>query len=42
MKTRSDAKPKKKDDDRFIILNAINEWAEGMALEPSDVYGRNF
>ncbi len=29
-------------DDRFIIINAMNEWAEGMALEPSDVYGRSF
>eukprot|EP00554_Chaetoceros_debilis_P004243 CAMPEP_0194081936 /NCGR_PEP_ID=MMETSP0149-20130528/7578_1 /TAXON_ID=122233 /ORGANISM="Chaetoceros debilis, Strain MM31A-1" /LENGTH=518 /DNA_ID=CAMNT_0038763959 /DNA_START=55 /DNA_END=1611 /DNA_ORIENTATION=+ len=33
---------KKQDDDRFIIINAMNEWAEGMALEPSDVYGRSF
>lgn len=32
----------KEDDDRFIIINAMNEWAEGMALEPSDVYGRQF
>jgi hypothetical protein len=30
------------DDDRFILINAMNEWAEGMALEPSDVYGRKF
>lgn len=29
-------------DDRFIVINAMNEWAEGMALEPSDVFGRNF
>ena len=29
-------------DDRFIVINAMNEWAEGMALEPSDVYGRSF
>ncbi|CAB9514087.1 Lipopolysaccharide biosynthesis protein-like protein [Seminavis robusta] len=29
-------------DDRFIIINAMNEWAEGMALEPSDVFGRSF
>jgi len=33
---------KKEDDDRFILINAMNEWAEGMALEPSDVYGRQF
>ena len=30
------------DDDRFIIINAFNEWAEGMAMEPSDVFGRSF
>lgn len=29
-------------DDRFILINAMNEWAEGMALEPSDVYGYKF
>lgn len=29
-------------DDRFITINAMNEWAEGMALEPSDVYGTSF
>jgi Glycosyltransferase WbsX len=29
-------------DDRFLVLNAMNEWAEGMALEPSDVFGRSF
>lgn len=32
----------KKDDDRFILINAMNEWAEGMTLEPSDAYGRKF
>ena len=25
--------------DRFIAINAWNEWGEGMALEPSNVYG---
>lgn len=34
--------PKSEDDDRFILINAMNEWAEGMAIEPSDVYGRKF
>ena len=35
-------KRKEDGDDRFILINAMNEWAEGMALEPSDVYGRKF
>lgn len=30
------------DDDRFIVLNGMNEWAEGMAIEPSDVFGYRF
>lgn len=29
-------------DDRFVVINAFNEWAEGMVLEPSDVFGRKF
>jgi len=32
----------KDDDDRFILINAFNEWAEGMVMEPSNVYGRRF
>lgn len=31
-----------RDDDKFILVNAWNEWAEGMTLEPSDVFGRKF
>ena len=27
------------DDARFILINSMNEWAEGMALEPSNVFG---
>lgn len=27
---------------QFMVINAWNEWAEGMALEPSDVHGRTF
>ena len=25
---------------KFMLINAWNEWGEGMALEPSNVYGR--
>lgn len=38
----SKEKTKRPQDDRFVLINAMNEWAEGMALEPSDVYGRKF
>ena len=27
---------------KFVLINAWNEWAEGMVLEPSDVHGRSF
>ena len=29
-------------DDQFVAINAWNEWGEGMAIEPSDTYGRGF
>eukprot|EP00527_Entomoneis_sp_CCMP2396_P001348 CAMPEP_0198156100 /NCGR_PEP_ID=MMETSP1443-20131203/69475_1 /TAXON_ID=186043 /ORGANISM="Entomoneis sp., Strain CCMP2396" /LENGTH=563 /DNA_ID=CAMNT_0043822881 /DNA_START=21 /DNA_END=1712 /DNA_ORIENTATION=+ len=29
-------------DDRFVAINAWNEWGESMAMEPSDVYGTRF
>ncbi|KAL3807281.1 hypothetical protein ACHAXA_002817 [Cyclostephanos tholiformis] len=29
-------------EDQFVAINAWNEWGEGMALEPSDTYGRGF
>jgi hypothetical protein len=25
-------------EERIVAINAWNEWAEGMAIEPSDVY----
>jgi len=27
------------ENNRFVVINSWNEWAEGMAIEPSDVYG---
>ena len=30
------------DNTKFVMINAWNEWAEAMALEPSDVYGTGF
>ena len=30
------------DDDRLIMINSWNEWAEGMMLEPNTVFGRRF
>lgn len=33
--------PKTKED-RFIVINAMNEWAEAMVLEPSDIYQYQF
>jgi len=29
-------------DERLILINSMNEWAESMAMEPSDVFGRRF
>jgi hypothetical protein len=30
------------DQERFLVINAWNEWAEGMMLEPSDVFEYRF
>ena len=30
------------EEERFFVINAWNEWAEGMAMEPSDVFGMKF
>lgn len=27
-------------EDSFVLINSMNEWAEGMSLEPSTVFGR--
>jgi hypothetical protein len=35
-------RPAGKLDSKFVVINAWNEWAEGMALEPSDVFGTRF
>ncbi len=32
----------KEEDNRFVLINAYNEWAEGMVMEPSNVFGRKF
>jgi hypothetical protein len=29
-------------DEKFIFINAWNEWGEGMCMEPSDLYGYSF
>jgi len=29
-------------DDRFVLVNAWNEWGEGMAMEPSDMFQYGF
>lgn len=29
-------------EERFVVINAWNEWGEGMTMEPSDVYGNKF
>ena len=29
-------------EDSFVLINAMNEWAEGMSMEPSDVYRMGF
>jgi len=31
-----------RESDRFVLINAFNEWAEGMIMEPSNAYGRKF
>jgi hypothetical protein len=38
----NDDNNKNDDDDQFVVINAWNEWGEGMALEPSDIYGHGF
>jgi hypothetical protein len=37
----SDGMKRRREDmmeERIVAINAWNEWAEGMAIEPSDVY----